>query len=55
MKCPVCGKETSGSPISEWFFHGFEVSRYVCHECGIKFNIYKGEHKTFTIPKSSNK
>ncbi len=55
MKCPSCGKETPTSQVKEWFFHGFEVSRYVCSECGAGFNVYKGEHKTFTIPKSSSK
>ncbi len=52
MKCPHCGKENTNQPIKSWFFNGFNVSRFVCSECGLKFNFYQGERKNFTIPKS---
>ena len=52
MKCPVCGKDNSGSPMKKWAFNVFEVSRYKCSSCGNNFNVYEGEHKTYTIPKS---
>ena len=52
MKCPHCGKENTNPSLKNWFFNGFNVSRFVCSECGLKFNFYEGERKNFTIPKT---
>jgi transposase-like protein len=52
MKCPTCGKENNNTPTKQWIFNVFEVSRYKCSGCGNYFNVYIGENKTYTIPKS---
>ena len=53
MKCPICEKENNSTPINNWNFTIYEVSRYKCLECGEKFNAYMSNGKiVFTVPKT---
>jgi transposase-like protein len=52
MKCPICQKENLSKPIKQWNFATYEVSRFVCSNCGEKYNIYtSGSDVKFTIPR----
>ena len=50
LNCPRCGSTVSGPPEREWTFQQYHVSRFKCDK-GDRFNLYKGDHKTFTIPR----
>lgn len=52
LRCPRCNKEIAGRPFKTWRFHGYDVERYECPYCKLKFNLYTGRGSTFTIPKA---
>jgi len=51
LECPVCGKTVSANPLKSWKFAKYDVKRYECQHCKSKVNFYKGEERSFTIPK----
>jgi len=51
LQCPRCNKEVFARPLKTWRFHGYSVKRYECPYCKLRFNLYSGGGKTFTIPK----
>ena len=55
VKCPICGKQSSGKPKKTWKFRFYKVGRYECPSCKSMFNIYESPNSTFTIPKSKRK
>ena len=52
LVCPVCSKSVSTNPLKSWKFGKYDVKRYECPNRKTKINFYKGEERSFTIPKS---
>jgi rubredoxin len=52
LMCPMCNKVVSSSPFKIWKFGDYEVKRYECQNCKLKFNSYQSPKRNFTIPKS---
>jgi predicted RNA-binding Zn-ribbon protein involved in translation (DUF1610 family) len=52
ISCPLCGKSVSNKPLKFWQFGKYNVNRYECPNCKGKFNIYRSQTKTFTIPRT---
>jgi len=50
--CPNCTRPVAGSPFKSWKFKGYAVQRYECKQCNTKFNFYKGDKGSYTIPKA---
>lgn len=50
--CPVCTTESTSSPLKNWQYGKYAVTRYKCDHCHSKFNYYRSPEKTFTLPKS---
>ena len=49
IQCPFCNAEQA-KPLKNWEYSGTQVSGFKC-KCGKSFNFYKGNKKTWTIPK----
>lgn len=52
IACPSCSSKVTSKPFKKWQFRGYDVGRYACGKCEIKFNLYKSTKSTFTIPKA---
>ena len=52
MNCPFCGAKVTNEPLKSWIYGVYIASRYLCDNCGEKFNEYTSEgRKSFTVPK----
>lgn len=51
VNCPICGKPSNSLPVKSWRYGGKDVRRYICSSCKGRFNVYKSQKSTFTIPK----
>jgi len=51
LKCPICGREFQGKPLETWKFRYYNVKRFECAHCGMRFNLYESPKSKFTIPK----
>ncbi|MGB9693811.1 MAG: hypothetical protein ACPLYF_03110 [Fervidobacterium sp.] len=49
VRCPVCGREFTSKPLKSWKFRFYDVSRYECPHCNIKFNVYDSPMSKFVI------
>jgi len=52
VKCPVCGYEFASKPLKTWKFRFYNVRRFECGKCKVKFDIYESPNSKFTIPKA---
>jgi uncharacterized CHY-type Zn-finger protein len=50
ISCPVCSKSVTTNPLKSWKYQKFDVNRFECPNCKLKFNSYKSAHNMFTIP-----
>lgn len=55
VKCPSCGGEFEAEPLKAWRFRFYEVKRYQCGLCGVKFNVYNSEKSSFVIFRTRRK
>ncbi|MEM3648865.1 MAG: hypothetical protein QW506_06860 [Thermoproteota archaeon] len=49
VKCPACGRKFEAEPLKAWRFRFYQVKRYQCSLCGVKFNLYDSEKSRFVI------
>ncbi|MEM3605999.1 MAG: hypothetical protein QXU47_07400 [Candidatus Bathyarchaeia archaeon] len=49
VKCPACGREFEADPLKPWRFRLYQVRRYQCSLCDVKFNSYDGRKSKFAI------
>jgi transcriptional regulator NrdR family protein len=52
ITCPACGRVLSGKPLKTWKFRIYNVKRYECEHCKVRFNTYEAQKAKFTIPKA---
>lgn len=48
--CPFCKEKQTKKPTKKWSFGAYKVERYLC-QCEKKFNSYKSNKSSWTIPK----